>query len=459
MGWMESPMRWAAGICAGLALGGAVGCAIGEHRAAPLPTGAFGPSKPTIPTDPESPVDRGGVLPSEHPNPEGRVARPSDTRQEIAERDLGSVDQLSPVVKQNTASPSERAFNLATSRASVTGVTPGATSGGYVTLGGVLAEVNNTPIYADKVVLQISPVLAARAKESSREQFRQIAMKEIRDQLQALVSLELDYTAALRNLDSKDVEYAEGLTADWRRHKIAEAQGSLELARKQAAERGQDWDEMLTDQHHFFMSQIYLQKRLVPRIQVTADDLRRYYDQHPAEFTKPATVRFRLIKVSVQQVGDREKARAKANDLRQRIVEKGEDFASIASTTNDPVLLKNGGELTVQRGAFGVEKVEQAVWAEPVGAVTQVIETPDAFYIAKVEDKTNAQVAQFDDELAQRAIHDKLWSEQFRALRQKDQELLRKQALIRSDENMINTAIDMAMENYALWSGKQARNQ
>ncbi len=452
-------MRRILGIGLGFALTCTVGCATGNDRAAPLPAGAFGPSKATIPTDPTSPVDRGGVLPSQHPNPEGRVPRKADARREVAERDVGSVDQLSPVVKQNTASPADRAFDLATTRASTTPVITGASSGQYVTLGGVLAEVNNTPIYADKVVSQIAPVLAARAKEAGREQFRQIAMKEIRDQVQALVNLELEYTAALRNLDSRDVEYAENLTSDWRRHKIAESQGSLELARKQAAERGQDWDEMMTEQHRFFMSQIYLQKRLVPRIQVTADDQRRYYDQHAAEFTKPASVRFRLIKVSVQQVGNREKARAKINDLRQRIVEKGEDFASLASITNDAVLAKNGGELTVQRGAFGVEKVEQAAWAAPVGAVTGVIEAPDAFYIAKVEDKTKVRVVQFDDELAQRAIKDKLWSEQFRALRQKDQELLRKQALIRADDGMINTAIDMAMENYALWSGKQANNR
>ena len=67
------------------------------------------------------------------------------------------------------------------------------------------------------------------------------------------------------------------------------------------------------------MSQIYYQKKLVPRIQVTAEDMRRYYDQYRgAEFSQPEKVRFRLIKITVKQVGDPSLAKQKIEDLRKR---------------------------------------------------------------------------------------------------------------------------------------------
>jgi parvulin-like peptidyl-prolyl isomerase len=103
--------------------------------------------------------------------------------------------------------------------------------------------------------------------------------------------------------------------------------------------------------------------------------------------------------------------------------------------------------------------VEQAVWSSPVGAVTDVIETPDAFYVAKVEEKKIGRIIPFDEERAQQAIREKLRGEQFRVMWTKVQEDLRKQAIIRTDENMMNVAVEMAMENYPIWSQREPVRQ
>ncbi|HEX8522887.1 MAG TPA: peptidylprolyl isomerase [Tepidisphaeraceae bacterium] len=433
------------------------GCNSENRGPSPLRTSAFAPSKATIPTDPTSPVDRGGALQTEHPNPQGRVGTPEDAthrRREAGEVDANSVSHISPVVRQNVVSPVDRPFDLSSTRASAPRFTTSPSSGQYLTVGGVVAEVNNVPIYADKVVGQIAPILAARARETNRQQFRQEAMREIRDQVQALITLELDYAAAQRNLDTKEKELAQMMTQDWRRHKVAEAR-SVEIARKVAADQGQDFDEMINEQYRFFMSQIFWQKRLVPRIQVTADDMRRYDDQHIAtEFTVPEKVRFRLIKIAVQQVGDRQQARAKIEEIRRRVVGSGEDFAAVASTTNDPALIRTGGELSLTRGAFADARVDQAVWSAPVGSITNIVESPDAFYIAKVEEKSTGRIVPFEEEQAQRAIGEKLRAEQFNAMRRQVQEQLKQQAVVRSSDSMMNTALDMAMENYTAWARK-----
>jgi peptidyl-prolyl cis-trans isomerase SurA len=443
--------RWRLGMA--LALFAAAGCA-SEKAARPLPPGAF-TAPPTIGTSPNSPVDRSGALPVERPLGEEVPPAPAERQKTSVKEKTPAVESISPVVQQNVQSPAERGLEIAATRPELGHFTTAPSSGQYLTLGGVVAEVNGTPIYADKVLAEIVPVLAARAPNVSREGFRAIAAQEIGKQVQDRINLEVEYAAAQRNLDEKDRQLAEALTEDWRKHKIAQGGGSVELARKLAADHGQDFDEMVQEQYRSFMSQIYYQKRIVPRIQVTVDDMRRYYNQHLAtEFTRPATARFRLIKVRVQQVGDRDAAKKKIEDLRQRIVKGGEEFSAVASTVNDAALLATGGELTVQRGAFGAEKVEEAVWATPIGQLTPIIETPDAFYIAKVEDKSEMHVAPFDQEQVQGSIREKLRSEQFRVLREKELEQLREQSLIRSNHAMLDTAVDMAMENYPLWAAK-----
>ena len=432
----------------------AAGC-VSSSQPPPLRSGAFTGSKPTIPTDPGSAVDRSGVLPAEGMDVQGGTAR-APVKQ--AAGAPNGDQRVSSVVQENVRAPSEAGgFNLTSTAPVLPRFTTGPSSGQYVTVGGVVAEVNSTPIYADKVVAQIAPILAARARELPPTQFKMMASKEIHDQIEALMNLELEYANAAKNLDSKDKDYAELLTADWRRHKIAEAV-SEELARKRAEEQGLNFDEVVAEQYRVFLSQIYYQKKLVPRIQVTAEDMRRYYERHVMdEFTQRETVRFRLIKITVKQVGDKELARQKIEALRKRIIDNGEDFASIATTTNDPALLNSGGEMTIQKGAFGVEKVEQAAWATPVGGVTEIIDTPDAFYIAKVEEKTPGRTAAFDEEQVQQSIRHKLWSEQFQQLRNRELELRRKEAMIRADAEMMMIAVNMALENYPMWAQKNVR--
>ena len=50
--------------------------------------------------------------------------------------------------------------------------------GGYKTLGGVVSEVNGNPIYANKVLRQLTPELAARAPDMDEPQFRTLAPRK-----------------------------------------------------------------------------------------------------------------------------------------------------------------------------------------------------------------------------------------------------------------------------------------
>src|SRR5215207_1149533 len=131
------------------------------------------------------------------------------------------------------------------------------------------------------------------------------------------------------------------------------------------------------------MSQIFYQKKIMPRVQVSAAEMRDYYERNLAQlFTQRGAAQFRLIKIDVKKSGGRDEARRKITEVRNRVVKAGEPFERIAREVNDnPLLLKTGGSVKIDQGAFAVKEVDDAVWSTPEGQVTEIIEAGDAFYL------------------------------------------------------------------------------
>src|SRR5439155_3302377 len=104
-------------------------------------------------------------------------------------------------------------------------VQPGfAGAGGlYRTIGAVVVRVNNQPIYADKVLASIAPVLAAEAKQRDAESFHKFAANEIDQQVKELVKSELIFGQAQQSLDPQEKEIADRVTMSWRQQQITKA--------------------------------------------------------------------------------------------------------------------------------------------------------------------------------------------------------------------------------------------
>jgi parvulin-like peptidyl-prolyl isomerase len=439
-----------------------IGC---SHDGKP---GPLAPQFATVPrtqkefaSDPLSGADQPGALyrnpRSDQLQPEGPGGATDNTLSETVQKNVTAPGSRGDVSVTDNAGASATTATTATAAATTGPVTPGVSTGQFLTIGGVVADVNSTPIYANKVLTQIEPVLAARAKELDPVQFKTEAAREIRNQIRDLVREQLEYAAAERNLDQKDKDLADFLTEQWRDRQATAAGGSIELAKKLAKERGRDFDELMQDQYRLIMSRIYLDRKVVPRIVVNAADMRAYYDsKREEEFTDRGVAQFRLIKIDVRKHDGREKALQLAGELRNRIVKAGERFEAIARSVNDdPRLLKSGGEVgKIDEGAFKIEPVDKAVWATPDGQVTPVIDTGDALYLALVEEKKPGRVLPFEDEAVQARINKRLTDIQFNEARERVYQQLINDAVIRQDKNMVDIAVDMAMQSYPRWAAK-----
>lgn len=332
-------------------------------------------------------------------------------------------------------------------------------TGKYWTVGGVVADVNGTPIYADKVLASLEKALKAQSAEMDEKKFRDSAKQMIGERVESLVRSELVYAAAQRHLSDDERQLADLATERWRQRKITEAGGSIELARRIAASQGDDFDEMVKNKAREHMVQLYWERKIKPRVLVTASDMRRYYNQNrDSLYTRHEELRFRVLKIDPANHGagsvGRDKALDKIQDLRRRAVA-GESFEDLARDYGEDAkwMKDKGGDVGwIKRGAYKLSAIEDAVWKLQVGQVTDVMEAENAFYLAKLEERKPGGVTPFEAERVQEEIRETLQSQQLRELREIEETRLRQAAIERRNPEQMESVLEMAMQKYAQWT-------
>lgn len=144
----------------------------------------------------------------------------------------------------------------------------------------------------------------------------------------------------------------------------------------------------------------YLQRSVFREIDISAEDVGKFYHSHRAEFHRPAQVRVRHILIRVEPGAtdaERRAARAKAEEILDRI-RNGGDFADLARRfSEDGATAPQGGDLGFFARGTMVEEFEEPVFSLLPGQVTTVFETKYGFHIAKVTDRIAEGTRSLDD--------------------------------------------------------------
>ena len=165
------------------------------------------------------------------------------------------------------------AFDLATT-------VPSFPSDQYVELGSVVAVVDGKPIFANKILRLDAPLYREYAQQMDMQHYEVAVRAELSAMRDELIYDELEVAAALKSLDDKDKQMADALTARWRVQQIDEAGGSLGVARQKALAQGKTFEEAVEDHHRWLLQQIYYEKKISPRIQVSRVDMVKFYKDH-----------------------------------------------------------------------------------------------------------------------------------------------------------------------------------
>ncbi len=141
------------------------------------------------------------------------------------------------------------------------------------------------------------------------------------------------------------------------------------------------------------------------KMQVTPEELKRYYSQHQDEYRVPEQVNLRQIVIKTPAPAPDGKvdqkaldaARAKAQDVLNK-VKAGGNFADLAKKySEDTATAKNGGEVgEVQRGQT-MPEIDKAAFSMNKGQTSDVIQTPLGFFIIQVIDRTPAHIKPLEE--------------------------------------------------------------
>lgn len=183
------------------------------------------------------------------------------------------------------------------------------------------------------------------------------------------------------------------------------------------AQEGLTLDLLRTRLDRTYTIRTVQQREVLGHMSLTEEELRQYYEKHPDEFVKPATIMLRELLVAVpapeQRAGQPPSPFAPALDqaalekiaaIRERAVQ-GEDFEKLVVETSESPTKSSGGvigPIVVTEMATGIR---DAIDKMQPGGITQPIRTPRGYQLFKLESRTAAEPQPFDavrDDLAQK---------------------------------------------------------
>jgi peptidyl-prolyl cis-trans isomerase C len=240
----------------------------------------------------------------------------------------------------------------------------------------VMARVNGHPILRRDFDLAVQMQFRGRRNPVGLKE-----LQAVRDRvLEGLIENELLYQKAIKSeapVPDADVE------SEFQR--IKEEFASSDLFSATLKKNGVGEPEFKDQLRRSLLVTRFVDRQVVGDIQVPDEDVRRYYDQNPAEVNRKEAVRLAQILVRVPPDAAPQ-ARAAAREKIEAIlkeVKAGGDFADLARKYSESRGTRDGGTGWLVRGK-GPPAIEKSAFALQPGQTSDVVESRLGFHILKV---------------------------------------------------------------------------
>jgi len=243
----------------------------------------------------------------------------------------------------------------------------------------------------DEAMTGLKSTVAARGQKLSAED---VAQAEPRV-LDSLIQIQLLLARATDN------DKAEGRTASTKRiDEMRTRMGSEENFNRQLKSVGTTPEELRNKMLEESTAETVLEREL--KVNVTDEEVKKFYDDNPAKFEQPEMVRVSHILLSTRnpdtnsEIPEAQKAtkHKTAEDLVKR-ARAGEDFAKMAKEySEDPGSKDKGGEYQFPRGQMAPE-FEAASFTLKTNEVSDVVTTQFGYHVIKSSEKIPAKKLEF----------------------------------------------------------------
>lgn len=204
---------------------------------------------------------------------------------------------------------------------------------------------------------------------------------------------------------------------------------SLDELEKKVSEAGLNYEDFKNNIRNSILTKRVISEEVGSHINITTDEIQKYYDAHKQEFVRPEQVALRSIEVNTSGKSEAEIAdlRKKAETALQRIKD-GEDFGEIAKRYSDGSTAKQGGYLGIYKRGELSKQLEDVVFGMKRNGLTDVMETRQGFLIMQVlehYDEGEQSLEKVRDE-----IHQKLYGEKMQPALREYLKTLREQSYV-----------------------------
>jgi peptidyl-prolyl cis-trans isomerase SurA len=178
--------------------------------------------------------------------------------------------------------------------------------------------------------------------------------------------------------------------------KIADPDKFHELVREQTGMTYEDFRQQMKNQ---LLTQRVIGQEISSRVTIPEADKKKYYEEHKGEFVRQAQVFLRQILISTEKKTPEQTAaaEAKAKDLVAR-ARRGDKFGELArDNSDDTETARNQGELPPFKPGDLRKEIEDIVFQQKKGYVTDPIKVPNGFLILRVEDRFEAGQASYEE--------------------------------------------------------------
>src|SRR5215831_14634446 len=147
------------------------------------------------------------------------------------------------------------------------------------------------------------------------------------------------------------------------------------------------------------LTQRFIGDQISSRIAIPEADQKKYYEEHKTEFVRDEQVFLSQILISTEGKTPEQivAAQKKAADLVAR-ARKGEKFGDLArNNSDDTETARDGGQMPPYKRGMLRKEIEDLVFSQKKGYVTDPIKTPNGLLIVRVDERFEAGQASFEE--------------------------------------------------------------
>lgn len=266
----------------------------------------------------------------------------------------------------------------------------------------------------------------AELENAAAQQEKDLLKTMIEDQLMVQKAADLSLTA-----DTEVIKYLDRIR---REQNVPD----METLEKMMLQQGIDPVEFKQNIKNYSLKNQLLGREVYSRLQISTEEISKYYEAHKQEFDRPEEVRIREILISTEKKDPSEipALEKKAQEVLQK-ARSGEKFDELATKNSDGSTAKEGGDLGFFPRGQMVKEIEEAAFKLRRGQVSDILKTKFGFVIIKVEEKHEAGIQKM--EVVMNDIRDQIMGTKAQPAIREYLVKLRKQSFIEVKPGFVDT--------------------